>query len=350
MKEKKGRNLVPFLATIFSLLVMAGIFTAIFFYNQVYKPNVDLKGKESWYLYIRTGSRFADVDQELGKVGILKNRTSFERVARWKKYISSIKAGRYRITDKMSSNDLVNLLRSGRQEPVNLTIRNTRTIEEFAGLVSRQIEADSVSLLRMLNDPSYLRTFDASPGEAYILFLPDTYQFYWNTSADQFIRRMAGVSKKFWNPARVGKSRKLEFSIPQIIILASIVESETGKDSEKPEIAGVYMNRLKKGWPLQADPTLLFAWNDPSIRRVMNKHLEIDSPYNTYKHTGLPPGPVCLPTAGSIDAVLNYSKNNYMFFCAKADFSGFHNFASTLDEHNRNAREYQSALKKKNIR
>jgi UPF0755 protein len=185
--------------------------------------------------------------------------------------------------------------------------------------------------------------------QAFVLFIPNTYDFFWNTSADQFIRRMAEEQKKFWNSSRKEKAENAGLDIKNVIILASIVEKETVKDKEKPLIAAVYMNRLKKNWPLQADPTLIYAWNDFSIKRVLNKHKEIDSPYNTYLHTGLPPGPICLPSVSSIDAVLNHAANDFIYFCAKEDLSGYHNFAVTLDEHNRNAARYQAALKKLNI-
>jgi UPF0755 protein len=200
-----------------------------------------------------------------------------------------------------------------------------------------------------MRDPGYLSEFGAGPATVFALFIPNTYEFLWNTTADQFIRRMYKERQKFWNDERLTLMSLEGLTIPGVITLSSIIEKETAKNAEKQVIAGVYMNRLRKGWPLQADPTLIFAWNDYTIKRVLNKHKEIDSPYNTYKHTGLPPGPICLPSVSSIDAVLNYEKHDYLYFCAKEDLSGYHNFAVTLAEHNRNAERYQAALKRLNI-
>jgi UPF0755 protein len=275
--------------------------------------------------------------------------TSFEWVAQKKKFTLKIRPGRYRITDGMSNNELVNLLRSGKQEPVRLILQNVRTPEELAGKVAAQIESDSLSILNLMRDPGYLSEFGAGPATVFALFIPNTYEFLWNTTADQFIRRMYKERQKFWNDERLTLMSLEGLTIPGVITLSSIIEKETAKNAEKQVIAGVYMNRLRKGWPLQADPTLIFAWNDYTIKRVLNKHKEIDSPYNTYKHTGLPPGPICLPSVSSIDAVLNYEKHDYLYFCAKEDLSGYHNFAVTLAEHNRNAERYQAALKRLNI-
>ena len=250
----------------------------------------------------------------------------------------------------MSNNELVNLLRSGRQDAVKVQFQNIRTLEEFAGKISGQIEADSLSLLKLLRNPAYLKRFEVNPSTSFVLFLPNTYQFFWNTSAEQFIERMFLEKKKFWNEDRMKQSRLIGINVTRVIILASIIEKETARDIEKPLIAGVYINRLRKNWPLQADPTLIFAWNNYTIKRVYNKHRQIESLYNTYKNTGLPPGPICLPSISSIDAVLHYKKHDFFFFCAKDDLSGYHVFAVTLAEHNRNARKYQRAVSRLNIR
>jgi len=274
---------------------------------------------------------------------------SFEWVARRKHYENKIRPGRYRIRNGMSNNELINLLRSGKQEPVRVTFQNIRNREDLAGKISRQIEADSLSLLELLGNADYLKQYGVDPLNSFVLFIPNTYEFYWNTTADQFIRRMSREKSKFWNDTRKDKCRITGFSVPQVVILASIVEKETAKDKEKPLIAGVYINRLRKGWPLQADPTIIFAWTDYSIKRVKNEHLQINSLFNTYSHKGLPPGPICLPSIASLEAVLNYDQHDYMFFCAKDDLSGYHVFASNLAEHNRNAKKYQAAIKKLNI-
>jgi UPF0755 protein len=319
------------------------------YYQLFFKPNVSTSDQPATYLYIPTGSDFTKLEKLLSGTHLLKDLESFDWVAHRKKYDVKVKPGRYKIPDGMSNNELVNLLRSGKQDPVRLVLQNVRTPAELAGKAGSQIEGDSASILSLLNDRGYLMEFGVTPATVFTLFIPDTYEFFWNTSADQFIRRMNRERQKFWNDERLTRMSQEGLDIAGVVTLASIIEKETAKNQEKPVIAGVYINRLRKGWPLQADPTLIFAWNDYSIKRVLNKHKEIDSPYNTYKFTGLPPGPICLPSVSSIDAVLNYDKNAYMYFCAKEDLSGFHNFAVTLAEHNRNAERYQAALKRINI-
>lgn len=309
-----------------------------------------MQGHSSTYLYIHTGSNFAAVEKKLTENNYLKNLNTFERVAHWKKYENKVKPGRYRIYNGMNNNELINLLRSGRQEPVKVVFTSVLTKEDLAGKIASQIEADSVSLLELMNNPAYLSRFTVQAQSVFVLFLPNTYELYWTTSADQFMTRMNLESKKFWNSSRKYKAFTEGLMIPQVVILASIIERETSKEDEKPAIAGVYINRLMKDWPLQADPTLIYAADDYSIKRVLNVHKEIDSPYNTYTHSGLPPGPICLPSVSSIEAVLNYQHHPYMYFCARDDLSGYHNFSVTLAEHNRNAKRYQAALKKLNIR
>ena len=319
------------------------------FYRYVYSPNVKLSSKEA-YLYIPTGSDFSRVSEILVKNRWIINEKSFHWVAKRKQYTEKVKPGRYKILNGMSNNELVNLLRSGKQEPVMVRFQNIRDTKDFAGKISHQIEADSAQLLNLLRDKSFLQRFGVTPITSFVLFIPNTYEFFWNTNAEQFIERMNKEKERFWNEQRISRAKKIGLDVPQVVILASIVEKETAKDAEKPLIAGVYMNRLRKHWPLQADPTLIFAWNDYSIRRVRGKHLQIDSPYNTYKNIGLPPGPICLPSIASINSVLNYAKHNYMFFCAKDDLSCYHAFAANYDEHMRNARRYQRAIGKMEVR
>jgi UPF0755 protein len=250
----------------------------------------------------------------------------------------------------MSNNALVNLLRSGRQVPVRITIQNVRTREDLAGKIGRQLEVDSTNLIRLFNDQTYLSGFGLSPATLFVMFIPDTYEFLWNTSGDQLFERMNHEYQQFWNGKRRMQADSLHMDIPEIVTLASIVEKESNKNDEKPMIAGVYMNRLKRGIPLQADPTIIFAWNDYSIRRVLNRHLKIKSSYNTYIRTGLPPGPICLPSIASVEAVLHAKPTEYIYFCAKEDLSGYHNFASDLAAHNRNAKKYQQALNKLKVK
>ena len=250
----------------------------------------------------------------------------------------------------MHNNTLINLLRSGRQEPVRVTIQNVRTRDELAGKIGRNLEVDSARLVKLFNDPAYLAKFDISPPTLFVLFIPDTYEFYWNTSGDQLFKRIYQEYQHFWTSRRRQMADSLHLSVAQVVTLASIVEKESNKNDEKPVIAGVYLNRLKKQIPLQADPTVIFAWNDYRIRRVLKMHTEIKSPYNTYLCAGLPPGPICLPSIASVDAVLHAANHGYFYFCAREDLSGYHNFASSLEEHNRNARRYQKALDKMNIK
>jgi UPF0755 protein len=250
----------------------------------------------------------------------------------------------------MQNNALVNLLRSGSQETVQVTIQNVRTRAELAGRIGRRLEVDSVHLFRMFSDRDYLTRFGLTPTTLFTLFIPDTYDFFWNTSGDQLFQRMAREYDRFWNTARKRQADSLRMTIAEIVTLASIVEKETNKNDEKPVIAGVYLNRLMKDIPLQADPTVVFAWNDFTIRRVSKMQTGIKSPYNTYYRTGLPPGPICLPSVASIEAVLHPAKHSYIYFCARDDLSGYHNFATDLEGHNRNARKYQKALDKMNIR
>jgi len=320
------------------------------FYFFVTSPNVKLGGKPSVFFYIHSGSNFSSVRMDLYKNGYIKNRKSFEWTAGRMHYGAKVKAGRYRITDGMNNRQLINMLRTGQQEPVRVIINGARSKEEIAGVISRQLEPDSLKILRLLNDSSFLRRFGLTPVTVFSLFIPDTYEMYWNSLPANFFLRMYREYKHFWYGYRQKKSDSLGFSIPEVVTLASIIEKETNLVSEKPTIAGVYMNRLKKHIPLQADPTILFALNDYSIKRVLNKHLEITSPYNTYKYPGLPPGPICIASISSIDAVLNYTNHSYLYFCAKEDFSGSHNFETTLSEHNRNAHRYQDALNKLNIK
>jgi UPF0755 protein len=265
------------------------------------------------------------------------------------KYGDRILPGRYRILNGMSNKELVVLLRSGRQEPVKLVFNNIRIRQQLASRVAAVLEADSASLMALLNDNAYLREFGLDSAGCLTLFIPNTYDFYWNTSADQFFRRMHREYQVFWNQGRKEKARRAALTRHQVSVLASIVEQETRQHDEKPLIAGVYINRYRKGLKLEADPTLVFALGDFSVRRVLSRYKEIDSPYNTYKYVGLPPGPICIPSIASIDAVLNYAEHPFLYFCARPDFSGYHVFAKSYNEHLANARRFHRELNRRNI-
>ena len=348
---RKPRNRRPGRGLVITLLVLAILlFSAVYVvYTSAWKTNVYTGESNTAYITIPTGSNFDTVKKHLYTHGLVINRKSFELVARLKKYEKSIKPGRYKLSNSMNNLELVGMLRSGRQEPVKVIFNNIRTSDQLAGRISKQIEADSLSIINLLNDSVYLDFLGVSKHSLFTIIIPNTYEFYWNTTAKAFINRMKSESDKFWNSERLKKLGLINLNRLEAITLASIVEKETNKNDEKPRVAGVYLNRLTKGWLLEADPTLVFAHGDFEMRRVLNIHKQIESPYNTYKFRGLPPGPICLPSVSSIDAVLNHEQHDYMFFCAREDFSGYHNFARSLEQHNLNAWKYQQALNRKNI-
>lgn len=310
----------------------------------------DLKGKSFVYLFIPTGADLPKVTSLLISTANLRSPQAFEWLAGRKHYAENIKPGRYRILQGLRNNQLINLLRSGQQEPVKITIRNFRSPDELAGRIGKALETDSATLSGLFRDSLFLKQYGLTPATLFILFIPDTYQFNWNTSAPQLFQRMQREYFRFWNPERLHKADSLRLTLPEVVTLASIIEKETNFNKEKPRMAGVYLNRLNRDIPLQADPTIIFAWNDYSIRRVLNYHLQIPSRYNTYLHTGLPPGPICIPSIASVDAVLHAERHDFLYFCAREDLSGQHSFARTLAEHNANARRYQKSLNQLNIK
>ncbi|MBK9389891.1 MAG: endolytic transglycosylase MltG, partial [Bacteroidetes bacterium] len=270
-------------------------------------------------------------------------------LANKKSYPENIKPGRYIIKEPLSANELINILRSGRQTPVRITFNNIRTLNQLAGKFGRQLETDSVQVLDFFSDEANYRNDGFSRETIISLFIPDTYEFFWNTGSEGIYQRLLMEYEKFWNEQRISKAKEKGLSRVEVSILASIIDDEVTKKSEKPKIAGVYLNRLKRGIPLQACPTIKFAMNDFTITRVLKVHLATESPYNTYKYRGFPPGPIGCPSIEGIDAVLNAEEHEYLFFAAKADFSGYHNFSRTLSEHNRYAAEYQRELNKRKI-
>lgn len=335
---------------IFLLLLFLGGFAVWKSYSVFLDPNVYTGSESEAFINIPTGSNFEDVKKILYDNKLINSKTNFEIVAKLRKYDISVKPGRYRLTDDMGNLDLVRLLRSGNQVPVKVIFNNIRTPEQLAGRISTQIEADSTSLISLINNVDFLDSLGVTRNSIFTVLIPNTYEFYWNTNAKTFLERMKRESEKFWQGNRDRRLEIINLNRHEVITLASIVEKETNMNDEKARVAGVYMNRLKYGWLLEADPTLVFAYGDFEIKRVLNVHKEIDSPYNTYKNKGLPPGPICLPSIASIDAVLNYEEHDYMFFCASDDFSGYHSFAKTLEQHGVNARRYRAALDRLNIR
>ena len=332
-------------------LLLAGGTIAYIGYRIIYFPNVSIGEKKSVIIYIPTESKYEDVIRILAEKKIFKNEKSFELLGKIKKYKDKIKPGRYRVLANMSNNNLINILKAGLQEPITLTFNNIRTKEHLIFRVCHKLEADSAQLTTLLNDNRYLKeNFGMNSETILTLFIPNTYKFYWNTSAKKFIAETEKEYKIFWNEERKAKAKKIGLTQEQISILASIVQEEQLRFLDENQIiAGIFLNRLKTGMPLQSDPTLKFALKDFSIQRLLNKDKEVDSPYNTYRHNGLPPGPITIPKISSVDAVLNFQQTDFFYMCAKEDFSGRHNFAKTLDEHNRNVKKYHKALDENKI-
>lgn len=301
------------------------------------------------YLYVHTGWDFEQLMQEMKDKEILEDSASFREAAQKMKY-EKIKPGKYRLEEGMSNRRLINMLKSGNQEAVKLNFQNVRLKKDFAGLIAKQLEADSTSLIHLLDSSEYVQAHGFTRDEVYAMFIPNSYELYWNTDAKEFFERMFEEYNKFWTDERKARAEEIGLTPVEVSILASIVDSEALVNSEMPTIAGLYLNRLFMGMKLESDPTVIFAVGDFSIRRVLNKHLQTASPYNTYRVKGLPPGPISMPSIAAIDAVLNYKKHSYIYMCAKEDFSGYHNFAVSLAEHQQNARKFQQALNQRNIK
>jgi UPF0755 protein len=341
-----------FQKTILLLLLLAIVtvfISAISILKKIYMPNVIVRDHTSAYIYIPTGASIEDVCNILYKNNYIINRNSFEWMAERKKYSNHIKGGRYKLKNRMSNNNLLNLLRSGKQDPVRLTLNNIHTIEQLAGYIGTHLEADSISIAHLLRDNLFLSFFGYNRETSFAIFIPNTYEIFWNTNAENFVKRMIYENQKFWKGNREQSAKEIGLSPTGVMTLASIIDNESNMVSEYPAIAGVYINRLKRDMPLQADPTIKFIVGNFGLKRIIHKQTEIDSPYNTYKYKGLPPGPISMPSIKAINAVLNYEKHNYLYFCAKSDFSGYHAFAKTLVQHNQNAIAYQNALNKKRI-
>ena len=331
-------------------IVFIGLIAASIFAYYVYKTMMDANtafNNDTAYIFIATNSTYEDVKEQLEP--LLKDINTFDALAKQKKYNIHVKAGRFAIEKGMNNNDIINSIRS-KNLPIKLSFNNQESLGKLAGRVASQIEADSLSLLNAMNDASFLADKGFNNATALGMYLPNSYEFFWNTSAEQFRERMLTEYNRFWTDARKEKAKALKLSRDQVIALASIVYEESKQASEQPRIAGVYLNRIRIGMPLQADPTLKFAayqlpeYKNTVIKRVLNIHKDIVSPYNTYKNLGLPPGLIAMPDISAIDAVLNYEKHQYLYFAADAKRFGFHKFAKTLSQHNANARAYQQYL------
>jgi UPF0755 protein len=324
-------------------ILAAGLAVAGWAYFQAMDPNVADR-KTPYALRIPHGVGFDYVMAELKASGAIQNLGSFERVARFRKYDQLVKPGLYYFKPGMNNWNLVGKLRSGDQDQMKLTFKSHRSLDEIADEIGGQMEFGKDALEKRLRDDDYLASYGFNATTVRGLFIPDTYFIYWTLGIDEFFKKMKRNYDAFWTDARKAKAEELGMSQAEVITLASIVQAETYMSSERPTVAGLYLNRLQDGIPLQADPTVIFAHQDWTIRRLLFSHLEIDSPYNTYKYPGLPPGPINNPEVTAIDGVLNAESHKYIFMCAKEDFSGYHNFAVTLAQHNKNARLYQAAL------
>tara|TARA_Y100000992_G_C21262705_1_gene492174 strand:+ start:1169 stop:2119 length:951 start_codon:yes stop_codon:yes gene_type:complete len=313
----------------------------------LYAPNFLINQPEK-FIIIKEETKFDHLRNKLIEDTLLNDVISFSVLSKLMDYDDNIKIGAYRVKTNMSNYNMISMLRSGNQTPINITFSYARKIDDLAEKITEKLMISNEDLMKYL-----VENIDKYKGfnemDIISVFLPDTYEVYWNISPKNLVDKMYSEYKKFWDADRMRKLKNINLNQKEAIILASIVASETRMIDEADRIAGVYMNRLNKNMRLQADPTLVFAANDFTIRRVLNKHKKIKSPYNTYIHKGLPPGPIRLTPKNYIDAVLNYEKHNYIFFCAKEDFSGYHSFATNLGDHNRNARKFQRALNERKI-
>ena len=321
-------------------ILVIGAFVGEWYIKAFRTPIVNIN-EDYKIIYIPTNSSYQDIVTILTNQHIIEDTVLFKQFAGLKKYPEKVKPGRYKIENGLSVNALINKLRSGNQLPVKLTFNNIRFLPKLAGIVGKKLELDSAHLMELLLDPVFLEKYNMEPHTVIALFLPNTYEFYWNTSAVEFMDRMKKEYDKFWNENRTNKALDMGLSPLKVSILASIVQEETNKKDEMSRMAGVLVNRLNRGMKLQADPTARFAHGDFSVNRILTDITKIESPYNTYYVTGLPPGPICMPEPSTIDSVLNYEKHNYLFYCAKADGSRYHAFSKTNAEHNRNAAAYR---------
>lgn len=345
----KNLKKVIWATAVLGLVVCA--FFAYYIYNAIFTPNTAFNNKEA-YVFIPSDGDFSVVMQQL--LPLLEDADSFVAVAKRKGYTTNVKGGKYALKKGMNNNQIVNALRSGNL-PVKVTFNNQESIATLAGRIAEQLEPDSLSLLQSLSNASFLEENGFNEPNYLSMYLPNTYEFFWNTSADGIRERMFKEYQRFWNTERIAKAKKLGMEPNEVTTLASIVQKETVKVDERPRVAGVYLNRLKRGMLLQADPTVIYAIKketgnyDTIIKRVLFRDLEMDSPYNTYKYAGLPPGPITMPDISSIDAVLNPEHHNYLYFVADVSRFGYHMFAKTLAQHNQNKVQYVRWLNRQKI-
>ncbi|SHI53844.1 UPF0755 protein [Mesonia phycicola] len=337
---------------IISLLGIVGLGVFSYFvYNSIFTANTNFSS-DTQEVFVPTNAEYAEVIEQLKP--LVKDISSFDAIARKKGYANNLKPGRFILKKGMNNNEIVNTLRSNNQ-PVAVVFNNQERIENLAGRIAMQIEADSISLLEVMQDSTFLAENNFKAETALAMYIPNQYQLYWNTSAETFRNRMLKEYQRFWNEDRMAKANKINLTPNQVYTLAAVVQKETAKVDERKRVAGVYMNRYNRGIKLDADPTVIYAVKkknnnfDTVIKRVLYKDLETDSPYNTYKYAGLPPGPIAMPDISAIDAVLNYENHDYYYFVANPENPGYHKFAKTLRQHNNNRQAYVRWINKMGI-
>lgn len=346
-KNQKKKYLIPAGTC---LLIIVGIVYYYFFSAISTKPYTQ-------YIYVDADDNIDSIYTHLDSIVSEHGMRAFRILSRHCQYEDHIRTGRYEITTSIGAFQLFRHMKNGMQKPVRLTIPSVRTMDKLAAELSKRLMLDSATLHNAFNNDTLLRRMGYTEETIPALFIPNTYDVYWNISLDRFLEKMQEENQKFWNGSRTAKAKQLKLSHVEVITLASIVDEETANEAEKPKVAGMYYNRLNfrdkeypLGMPLQADPTIKFALKDFDLRRIYHNMLSINSPYNTYKNIGLPPGPIRIPSVVGIDAVLNLEQHNYLYMCAKEDFSGTHNFAHTYQEHLQNASKYLKALNSRGIK
>lgn len=339
------------LAILVLSVVVGGIF-AYTVYSNIFSPNTAFENEKA-YLFVSSDASFDEVMEDIAP--LLKDVNSFAAVAKRKGYSSNVKPGHYAIEKGMNNNEIINSIRS-KNLPVKVSFNNQERLENLAGRVAQQLEVDSLTLLNVMRDPDFLKRADLNAQTALTMYIPNSYEFFWNSSAEAFRDRMFKEYKRFWNNDRIAKARALKLTKSEVYTIASIVQKETAKVDERPRVAGVYLNRIRKGIKLDADPTVIYAvkskandW-DMEIKRVLYKDLKTDSPYNTYRNAGIPPGPIFMPDISSIEAVLNAEKHDYYYFVANVERFGYHKFAKTLDQHNANSAAYRRWISQQGVK
>lgn len=347
LKEHQNRKRILkkryILFTVIAAIMVISMLYALNIYNKIFGGNVNSTEKQV-EIFIPSNPTFEEVTSLLEYSAAIEDINSLVWLADFKNVKNSFKGGRYILKNGMNNNTILNMLVGGIQSPVKVTFNNIRTVEDLSGALSKRFEADSIEFISFFKNDSLIKKLGYNKETILAYILPNTYEMWWTTKPEEFIKRMQIEYDRFWNAERKKRAKEIGLSSYEVSILASIVDEETSKADERKTVAGLYMNRLNRGMRLEADPTIKYVLNDFTVRRILNRDLIIDSPYNTYKYAGLPPGPIRMPSTQAIDAVLYYENHNYLFMCAKEDFSGYHNFAKTLRQHNVNAAKYRRAL------